>query len=97
MSEITLLGNGQLVLEIGSATVLPIVNPAQIIEGLTIATLGQTLFTLSTTPARPHLSQLFLNGSKATHSRDYAINGNLLSWVGEIQLQPEDELEIFYS
>ena len=62
---------------------------------LTIATTGQTIFALTSSPARPDLSLLFLNGIQSRYGLHYTINNTVLTWFS-LQLQPSDRLEILY-
>ncbi|HEY9648150.1 MAG TPA: hypothetical protein V6C88_17370 [Chroococcidiopsis sp.] len=62
---------------------------------LAIATNGQTVFTLPTTPALPSLTQLYLNGVKAVYGTGYVIDGSILNWLG-VTLSTTDELELLY-
>jgi hypothetical protein len=57
---------------------------------------GNTVFTLSQIPANPHLSQLYLNGIKATFGIEYNINAAQLSWLSPLPLEPTDSLEVIY-
>jgi len=61
---------------------------------LTVAD-GQTVFTLSSTPAAPQLSGLYLNGVKANYGTEYTINTTILTWLG-VTLASTDTLEILY-
>jgi hypothetical protein len=66
-------------------------------EILTIESIGQSAFTLASIPSQPHLSQVFLNGVKATFATDYTINLSVLTWLS-VALDPDtDTLEIIYT
>lgn len=56
---------------------------------------GQTVFTLSSTPTAPQLTNLYLNGVKANYGTEYTINTTILTWLG-ITLASTDTLEILY-
>ncbi|MGA7934724.1 MAG: hypothetical protein WCA35_14360 [Kovacikia sp.] len=60
------------------------------------ASTGQTVFNLLNTSTMPHLSQLYINGVKATYGTEYVINLTVLTWLGDLRLEPEDEIEINY-
>lgn len=62
---------------------------------LTVEVDGQTVFTLPSTPKKPHLSELHLNGVKATYGTGYVINTSILTWFG-VTLTNTDTLEINY-
>lgn len=64
---------------------------------LTVTTTGQTVFSLSAIAASPQLSELYVNGVKATYGAEYSINNTTLTWLmTSLQLQPSDEFEILY-
>jgi hypothetical protein len=63
---------------------------------LTVAEVGQTVFTLSATPVQPQLSELYVNGTKPTFSEDYSLDGPVLTWLSDIVLEPSDDMEISY-
>lgn len=65
-------------------------------ELLTIASNGQTTFSLSAVPALPHLTQLYLNGAKQALGTDYLINSSTLTWLSLVVLETADSLEIYY-
>jgi hypothetical protein len=92
-----IIENGALTLEINEALVAPIATTTTVREVLAIANNNQTVFSLTTTPTKPHLSLLYLNGIKAKHGIDYVLNGNLLNWISAIALETTDDLEILYS
>lgn len=56
----------------------------------------QAYFQLAASPSQPHLSQLYINGIKATYSTEYLIDGQGLTWIGPPSLEPGDEVEILY-
>jgi hypothetical protein len=64
------------------------------IAKLTVTAIGQTSFTLPFISVSPHLSQLYLNGEKATYLQDYILNSTQLTWLG-IELELDDELELY--
>lgn len=64
---------------------------------LTVASPGQTTFNLLHTPDFPGLSQLYINGVKATYGAEYTINTSILSWLSSLRLEPTDEIEITYT
>jgi hypothetical protein len=63
---------------------------------LSIDTDGVTSFTLSEAPSLPHLSELFLNGIKATYGVHYNINAAQLNWTDPMQLESTDSLEVLF-
>lgn len=64
------------------------------VERIAVTTVGQTSFTLSAIAVAPHLSQLYLNGEKATYPDQYIISSTQLTWLG-VELDPEDTLELY--
>jgi hypothetical protein len=62
-----------------------------------VPTDGQSTFTLPSAPTLPHLSQLFINTTKALYIRDYTIDGLLLRWVGDFPIQPTDQIEFLFN
>jgi hypothetical protein len=53
-------------------------------------------YTLPTTPARPDLSLLFINGTKQVYGRDYSINGTVLSWISpDLAINSNDIIEAY--
>jgi len=65
-------------------------------EVLTVLSNNQVQFGLTGVPSLPHLSQFFVNGVKASFGTDYAINGSILNWNNQMQMETTDELELFY-
>lgn len=63
-------------------------------ETLTVATLGQTVFTLPEEPWN-NLVLLFVEGIKQEFA-DYSVSGNVLTWSGLQTLQTTDVIEILY-
>lgn len=53
-------------------------------------------WTLATTPTRPDLSDLYLNGQKVRYLVDYNLNGPIVTWLG-VPLVASDYLEINYT
>lgn len=63
---------------------------------LTVNQPGQTTFTLPKVARSPHLSELFVNGIKATYATEYTIDGVILTWRSSLVLEPSDEVELNY-
>jgi hypothetical protein len=59
--------------------------------------LGQTVFTLSFTPAQPAQVDLFVNKTKFVNGADYTVAGTTLTWLDvEFTLDPGDLVETTY-
>lgn len=63
---------------------------------LTIITQGQVAFILSKAAFQPNLANLKLNGIEQIYGIDYTIVGANLTWIGSVQLDTTDHLEIIY-
>jgi hypothetical protein len=63
---------------------------------LTVDTNDQRVFPLPVAPINPALTELFINGIKATYPSEYLIDGSQLQWMDELELQPGDEVELIY-
>lgn len=65
-------------------------------ELLTIASNGQTAFTLAAVPLQPSLSTVTFNTLTAKYGVDYTIVGTALTWISAVPLATTDTLEIIY-
>ncbi|MBD2090980.1 hypothetical protein H6F67_14080 [Microcoleus sp. FACHB-1515] len=65
-------------------------------QTLTVGAAGQTEFQLVFSPALPQETELYINGVKATYGLDYAIEGNRLTYLDSMVLEPSDKIEITY-
>ncbi len=68
-------------------------------ETVTIASDGQTSFTISSRPLDPTTVQLFLNGLKLKYGTDYTVSGltnQTVTYVGGIPMVMADTLEAYY-
>lgn len=54
-----------------------------------------TTWSLSATPAMPHLSNFYINGQRQTFGLDYVINGSSVTWQG-YPLKAGWKIEIYY-
>lgn len=65
-------------------------------EMLTVNFSDQRQFYLINIPNQPQLTELFINGVKATYNLEYSFEGTTLSWTSPLVLEPTDEVEILY-
>ncbi|NEQ20660.1 MAG: hypothetical protein F6K28_15755 [Microcoleus sp. SIO2G3] len=63
---------------------------------LIVEAVGQDFFSLPDLIAAPHLTELYVNGNKATFGTEYIIDGFRLQWRSPLILEPSDEVELNY-